>query len=87
MPTQLAIRLPDELLADLDWVVVRRDFSNRTEAMRTAIEAMIRQERSREIGEQYVAAYTRYPQTAEELADLPWQSSPDLADDEDWSWP
>ncbi len=86
MSTQLAIRLPDELLAELDWLVVRCDYASRTEAMRTAIEAMIRRERSREIDEQYIAAYTKWPQTEEELADLNWQSSPDLDDNEDWSW-
>jgi metal-responsive CopG/Arc/MetJ family transcriptional regulator len=85
MPTQLAIRLPDETLEGLDWLVVRCHFSNRTEAMRTAIEAMIKIERSRQIDEQYIEAYTRMPQTDEELADLAWQSSPDLDDDEDWS--
>ena len=87
MSTQLAIRLPDDLLAELDWLVVRCEYSNRTEAMRTAIEAMIRAERSREIDEQYIAAYTKWPQTEEELAGLDHQTFVDLDDDEeDWSW-
>jgi len=87
MSTQLAIRLPDDLLAELDWLVVRCEYSNRTEAMRTAIEAMIRAERSREIDEQYAAAYSRLPQTAEELAGLNHQTFVDLDDAaEDWSW-
>ncbi len=87
MSTQLAIRLPDELLAELDWLVVRCDYASRTEAMRTAIEAMIRRERSREIDEQYIAAYTKWPQTEEELAGLNHQSFANLDDDyEDWSW-
>ncbi len=50
MSTQLAIRLPDETLADLDWLVVRCHYSSRTEAMR-AIEAAIG-ERRRVIDEQ-----------------------------------
>ena len=87
MSTQLAIRLPDELLAELDWLVVRCEYANRTEAMRRAIEAMIRLERSREIDEQYIAAYTKWPQTEEELAGLDHQTFVDLDDDEeDWSW-
>lgn len=40
---------------------------------------MIKLERSRQIDEQYIAAYTKFSQTDEELADLAWQSSPDLA--------
>ena len=87
MSTQLAIRLPDELLAELDWLVVRCEYSNRTEAMRTAIEVMIRREKSRAIDEQYIAAYTKWPQTEEELAGLNHQSFANLDDDyEDWSW-
>ena len=87
MTTQLAIRLPDDLLAELDWLVVRCEYSNRTEAMRTAIEAMVRIERSREIDEQYIAAYTKYPQSEAELVGLDHQTFVDLDDeDEDWSW-
>ena len=67
--------------------MVRCQFSNRTEAMRVAIEAMIAAERRKEIDEQYAEAYTRLPQTDAELADIPWQSSANLEDDdEDWSW-
>ena len=84
MSTQLALRLPDETLAGLDWLVVRWQFSNRTDAMRSAIEAMIKLERSRQIDEQYIEAYTRMPQTDEELAHLAHQSFAHL-DDEDWS--
>ena len=87
MSTQLAIRLPDDLLAELDWLVVRCEYSNRTEAMRTAIETMVRAERSRAIDEQYIAAYAKYPQTEEELAGLDHQTFVDLDDEEeDWSW-
>lgn len=87
MSTQLAIRLPDALLAELDWLVVRCDYANRTEAMRGAIEELIRREKSREIDEQYIAAYTKWPQTKEELAGLDHQSFANLGDDdEDWSW-
>lgn len=83
MSTQLAIRLTDETLEGLDWVVVRCNYSSRTEAMRAAIEALIAAERRKQIDEQYTEAYTRMPQTDEELADLAWQSHADL-DDEDW---
>ena len=84
MSTQLAIRLPDETLADLDWLVVRCQYSSRTEAMRSAIEAAIKAERRRQIDEQYIEAYTRLPQTEDELAHLRHQRFANL-DDEDWS--
>ena len=80
MSTQLAIRLPDELVVDLDWVVNRLKYDSRAEAMRDALVRLIDQERRRQIDEQYVDAYTRMPQTEEEMADIPFQSW-DLDDD------
>jgi len=84
MSTQLAIRLPDELLRDLDWLVLRLDYDSRAEAMREALKRLIDQERRRQIDEHYVEAYTRMPQTEEEMADIPFQSW-DLDGDDDWS--
>jgi metal-responsive CopG/Arc/MetJ family transcriptional regulator len=84
MSTQLAIRLPDDLLRDLDWVIVRLNYDSRAEAMRDALVKLIDQERRRQIDEQYIEAYTRMPQTEEEMADIPWQSW-DLDGDDDWS--
>ncbi len=84
MSTQLAIRLPDELIADLDWVVIRLKYDSRAEAMRDALVRLIDQERRRQIGEQIAEAYRRMPQTEEEMADIPFQSW-DLDDDDDWS--
>ncbi len=84
MSTQLAIRLPDDLLRDLDWVIIRLNYDSRAEAMRDALVKLIDQERRRQIGEEIVEAYTRMPQTEEEMADIPWQSW-DLDGDDDWS--
>ena len=68
MPTQLAIRLPDDLLRDLDWVVIRLNYDSRTEAMRDALIRLIDQERRQEIGEQIAEGYRRMPQTEDEMA-------------------
>ncbi len=67
MSTQLAIRLPDDLLRDLDWVVLRLNYDSRTEAMRDALLKLIDQERRRETGEQIADGYRRMPQTEDEL--------------------
>ena len=85
MSTQLAIRLPDELIADLDWVVIRLKYDSRAEAMRDALVRLIDQERRRQIGEQIAEAYRRMPQTEEEMADIPFQSWDLDDDDDDWS--
>jgi len=84
MSTQLAIRLPDDLLRDLDWVVVRLNYDSRTEAMREALVRLIDQERRRQIGEEIAEGYRRMPQTEEEMADIPFQSW-DLDGGDDWS--
>jgi metal-responsive CopG/Arc/MetJ family transcriptional regulator len=84
MSTQLAIRLPDDLLRDLDWVVVRLDYDSRAEAMRDALVRLVDQERRRQIGEQIAEGYRRMPQTEDEMADIPFQSW-DLDGDDDWS--
>jgi metal-responsive CopG/Arc/MetJ family transcriptional regulator len=84
MSTQLAIRLPDDVLRDLDWIVLRLNYDSRTEAMRDALMKLIDQERRREIGEQIAEGYRRMPQTEDEMADIPFQSF-DLDGDDDWS--
>jgi metal-responsive CopG/Arc/MetJ family transcriptional regulator len=87
MTTQVAIRMNDQQLGDLDWIVVRCDFENRAEALRAALAAFVKREREREIDEQMIASYTAMPQTDDELA---WSEAasrrgfPGLPD-EDWS--
>lgn len=83
MATQLAIRLPDDVLADLDWLVVRCNYDSRTDAMRDAIVRAISEERRRLVDEQIVQAYTRQPQTPSELAGLESQTFAQAEDD--WS--
>jgi metal-responsive CopG/Arc/MetJ family transcriptional regulator len=87
MTTQVAIRMSDQQLDDLDWIVVRCDFENRAEAIRAALAEFVKRERDREIDEKIVAAYTAMPQTHDEIA---WVEAsarrgfPGLPD-EDWS--
>jgi len=82
--TQIAVRMEQELLERLDWLVVRCSFENRAEAIRAAIERLAKQERDNEIDEQIIEAYTRMPQTEEELE---WSRHNDWSNlpDEDWS--
>jgi metal-responsive CopG/Arc/MetJ family transcriptional regulator len=72
MTTQLAIRLPEDLVRQLD-ALVPKTHANRSEAVRRAIELYL----YRLACEQDAARYERMPLTKEELA---------LADDpETWS--
>ena len=82
--TQVAVRLDDELLASLDWLVTRCSYENRAEAIRSALEELARRERSREIGEQIAEGYRRIPQTQEEIDWAGSRGFPGLSDDDDW---
>lgn len=68
MSQQIAVRLPDDLLGELDWVVVRVGYESRADAVRTAIESLVQAERRRAEAEAIVAGYERYPQTDDEVA-------------------
>ena len=83
MSTQLAIRLPDDLLRDLDWVILRLNYDSRAEAMRDALVKLVDQERRREIGEQIADGYRRMPQTEEEIAGSD-QAFIDSVNEEPW---
>jgi metal-responsive CopG/Arc/MetJ family transcriptional regulator len=83
MSTQLAIRLPDDLLRDLDWLILRLNYDSRAEAMRDALVKLIDQERRREIGEQIAEGYRRMPQTDEEIASA-YESLRQSIDEEPW---
>jgi len=82
--TQLAIRLEAELIEGLDWLVLRCDYATRSDAIREAIRRVLDGERRRQIDEQYADAYSRQPQTDDELAFLSGQSFQHLDDPGDF---
>ena len=60
MSTQLAVRMTDEQVAALDWVVVHLQLDSRAEGIRQAV-ALITQELKRgEIDRQYIEVYSTY---------------------------
>lgn len=84
--TQVAVRLDDMLVDELDWLIGRRDYENRAEAIRAAIAHAVRVEREREIDERIIDGYTRVPQTDAERS---WSGSrgfPGLSHDEWGDW-
>jgi metal-responsive CopG/Arc/MetJ family transcriptional regulator len=83
MSTQLAIRIPDDLLQDLDWVVHRLKYESRTEAMRDALVKLIDHERRRHIGEEIARGYQQIPQTEAEIV-VSDQAFIDSVNDEPW---
>lgn len=67
MSEQIAVRIPDALVHDLDQVVAHGDFASRAEAVRTAIVALVDAERRRHIGVAIAEGYRRRPQTDDEV--------------------
>lgn len=63
---QTLVQLSDELIDLLDGVAARRGIS-RSALIREAIESHLHDERETEIDRQIVEAYTRMPQTEEEI--------------------
>ncbi len=80
---KIAISLPEALLERIEQ---EREATgeSRSEFLRRALEVYLRQKRERELEEQYIRGYQKYPETKEEIAsaeatlheafaDSPWE--------------
>lgn len=63
---QIAVRLPEPLLASLDDLVASGAYESRAAAVRAGVEAIARLERERRIDRAIVDGYTRLPPTENE---------------------
>jgi len=69
MTNQIAVKLPDELLREVDRLVDRGAFENRSQAVRSGLEAMVAARRHEEVNRQYRDGYARFPEAREEMAE------------------
>jgi Arc/MetJ-type ribon-helix-helix transcriptional regulator len=69
MSPQIAVKLPDRLLREVDDLIGAGGFQSRSHAVRYALEGLVRAERRRSIDEAFARGFTRHPETDEELAD------------------
>lgn len=67
MSIQIAVRLPTELVDELDALVRGGRFDTRADAVRSALATLVDGERRRRVGEAIADGYRRVPQTDEEL--------------------
>ncbi len=65
MTPQIAIRIPDDQLRELDEAVERGQFKSRADGMRRALGNLLAELREREIAREYREAYARQPQDPE----------------------
>jgi Arc/MetJ-type ribon-helix-helix transcriptional regulator len=68
MSEQYAVRIPDDLAAELEELVSSGRFPTKAEALRVALEALVDSERRRRTGEMIADGYRRIPQDDEEVA-------------------
>ncbi len=83
MTTQIAVKLPDDLVAELDRLVARGDFPSRSQAVRSALEGIVAARRQQELDARYRQALARVPETEEELAEAR-RLATDAIHDEPW---
>ena len=69
MTIQIAVKVPDDLLGEVDRLVEQGAFESRSQAIRSGLETMVAGRRRDEIGRAYREAMTRLPETDEEMAD------------------
>ncbi len=67
MTTQIAVKLPDPLLADIDRMVAKGEFESRSDAVRHAVASLVRGDERRRIDEAFAEAFRRVPDTQQEI--------------------
>lgn len=66
--TQIAVKLPSSLVAELDSLVRGGSFKSRSDAVRQALHRLVKGDEQRRIDEAFEEGYRRMPTTEEELA-------------------
>jgi Arc/MetJ-type ribon-helix-helix transcriptional regulator len=81
--TQIAVRLPDELVEELDALVAAGSFGSRAAAVRAGIETLVAVERRRSVDATILDGYRRLPPSnADERAAI--ASLKDAIEEEPW---
>jgi Arc/MetJ-type ribon-helix-helix transcriptional regulator len=84
MTTQIAVKLPDEIVAKIDELVADGAFPSRSAAVRRGLEAVVAAHESRAIDRAYEEGYRATPETEaeirqatrlaiESISDEPWE--------------
>ena len=83
MSTQIAVKLPERLVAQLDRLVADGSFDSRSDAVRHGIEALVLGSERRRIDRAFAEGFRRHPDTGGELADAT-RLAAEAIDDEPW---
>ncbi|MDQ2724648.1 MAG: hypothetical protein M3Y36_04050 [Actinomycetota bacterium] len=69
MTTQIAVKLPDAVVKELDLLVTSGIFDSRSQAVRTGVEALLTDRRRRDIDQRYREEAARSPESIEEQSE------------------
>lgn len=69
MTAQIAVKLPDDVLARVDELVREGSYESRSQVVRRGIDLVLAVERRSEVDRAYQQGYGRFPETKEELRD------------------
>jgi len=67
--TQIAVKLPDGLVRELDELVAQGLFSSRSSAVRRAVELIVSRQRRDALDESYANGYRQIPESKSEMAE------------------
>ncbi len=83
MTTQIAVKLPDGLLAAVDGLVAGEHFDSRSSAIRAALGALVSDVAARSVDDAFAAGYAAHPDTADEMRQAV-ELATSAIDDEPW---
>ena len=69
MTIQIAVKLPEEIVAQVDKLVFSGGFASRSQAVRRGLEMVVDAARSHELDRRYREAFAEQPETPTELAE------------------
>jgi Arc/MetJ-type ribon-helix-helix transcriptional regulator len=81
--TQIAVKIPDQLLDTVDHLVGEGRFDSRSHAVRAGLEALVRLDREKRTDLAFARGFERHPERPEELADAA-RLAVDAINDEPW---
>jgi len=83
MTTQIAVKLPDRLVGELDRLVEAGAFDSRSQAVRSGLKAMVAARRREDVDREYRNASAQVPESDVELAEA-HRLAVDAIHDEPW---
>lgn len=83
MTTQIAVKLPDRLVAEVDRLVADGSFASRSDAVRRGLETLVGAAERQRIDRAFAEGFRRHPESDDEIADAT-RLAVEAIDDEPW---